>query len=659
MDENLKRGFYLGEWEVEPMRGQLVGPSGTVHVEPKVMEVLVALAGKPGQVVERNELVDEVWAGRAVSDEPLNRCIAKLRRLLDDSRTDPKFIETVPKRGYRLVAPVKSIMPADAPGDSPETRVREAWLIRVIAELRHRKVSRTKMVTMGILAIVAILFVSLSARLVLNGDSPGSQDEKGATPSIAVLPFSNLSEGSKNDYFSDGLSEEILNRLTGVNGLTVVARTSSFSFKGSNEDAKTIAKKLAVTHLLNGTVRRDGDRIRISAELVDRDGFRLWSEGYEGILDNIFTLQDTIANDIVAQVGPALPIEDADTPIKTVPPTDDLNAYELVLRGRFHLQRRDEGPLRRSISLFENAIALDDDYGDAYVGLATAYALMPFYSYEPVETAFDFAMTTIEKGARKDPSVDSKAAGIMSFMRYHSEWRWIEAEIGFRRALDYSPNDPELLQWYSQFLGGVGRTEDALHQATRAKQLDRLSPVVNHRLAIVYMWMNENDLARTQYELADELGMGPATNPGAYMILLLRLGKYDDARSLMTGMQTVLGYGTDWIDPVLTAIQEPQYMPAAVEAVASADQNDGISKQYLFGVWVYLNETDRALDVALELIQDRPSFNAEFLFAEESRALRSNPRFGDLVRAMGLDRYWDNFGWPKMCQREEEQIVCN
>jgi len=659
MDENLKRGFYLGEWEVEPMRGQLVGPSGTVHVEPKVMEVLVALAGKPGQVVERNELVDEVWAGRAVSDEPLNRCIAKLRRLLDDSRTDPKFIETVPKRGYRLVAPVKSIMPADAPGDSPETRVREAWLIRVIAELRHRKVSRTKMVTMGILAIVAILFVSLSARLVLNGDSPGSQDEKGATPSIAVLPFSNLSEGSKNDYFSDGLSEEILNRLTGVNGLTVVARTSSFSFKGSNEDAKTIAKKLAVTHLLNGTVRRDGDRIRISAELVDRDGFRLWSEGYEGILDNIFTLQDTIANDIVAQVGPALPIEDADTPIKTVPPTDDLNAYELVLRGRFHLQRRDEGPLRRSISLFENAIALDDDYGDAYVGLATAYALMPFYSYEPVETAFDFAMTTIEKGARKDPSVDSKAAGIMSFMRYHSEWRWIEAEIGFRRALDYSPNDPELLQWYSQFLGGVGRTEDALHQATRAKQLDRLSPVVNHRLAIVYMWMNENDLARTQYELADELGMGPATNPGAYMILLLRLGKYDDARSLMTGMQTVLGYGTDWIDPVLTAIQEPQYMPAAVEAVARAEQNDGISKQYLFGVWVYLNETDRALDVALELIQDRPSFNAEFLFAEESRALRSNPRFGDLVRAMGLDRYWDNFGWPKMCQREEEQIVCN
>lgn len=143
------------------------------------------------------------------------------------------------------------------------------------------------------------------------------------------------------------------------------------------------------------------------------------------------------------------------------------------------------------------------------------------------------------------------------------------------------------------------------------------------------------------------------------MILLLRLGKYDDARSLMTGLQTVLGYGTDWIDPVLTAIQEPQYMPAAVEAVARAEQNDGISKQYLFGVWVYLNETDRALDVALELIQDRPSFNAEFLFSEESRALRSNPRFGDLVRAMGLDRYWDNFGWPKMCQREEEQIVCN
>ena len=667
MDVNLKQGFTLGDWEVQPLRGQVIGPSGPVHMEPKVMDVLIALASRPGEVIERTELVNEVWGGRAVTDEPLTRCIAELRRILKDSRREPSYVETVPKRGYRLVAPVKTQVSAEATaqGEPEATRaeagVRTNWWMRQLVELRARRVSRRA----AVYAVVGIVFLALSAKFVLDRTFREQQpDVKAATPaavSIAVLPFANLSDQGENEYFSDGLSEEIMNRLANVDGLLVVARASSFSFKGSDQDARTIAGELGVSHLLDGSVRKDRDRIRISAQLVDRDGYQLWLKSYEGVLnvDDVFSLQDEIANDIVTEVRPALLVEGAQEPIRTEPPTDNISAYELVLRGRFHMQRREESPLRRSIALFEQAIDLDESYGDAYVALASAHALLPFYSYEPVESAFDLAMTTIEKGAQRDSSVDSKAAGIMSFMLFNSEWRWIESEIGFRRALEYSPHDAELLQWYSQFLGSVGRREESLDFAMQAKQLDRLSPVANHRLAIAYLWTGKNDLARQQYELAKELGMAPTANAEAYLIMLIRLGELDKARSLMIGLQKMLGYGTDWIDPVMRALQDPAHIPAAVEAVARAERSNDISKQHLFGVWVYLNETDRALNIALRLVQDRPSFNTEILFVEETTALRSNPRFNELIRAVALHRYWENFGWPEMCHPDGEQIVCN
>jgi len=666
MDDKFKRGFYLGDWEVEPLRGRAVGPAGPVHVEPKVMEVIVALASHPGEVVERSTLVDEVWDGRAVSDEPLNRCIAELRRVLGDSRTDPKYVETVPKRGYRLIAPVRH---RESERESVESTKEETtadpaaqdhWLVRPLVELRRR---RAIWMAAGLLIIAAVLFLTPGARTVLREtgliQQIDLQVEAPAGVSIAVLPFANLSDDTENEYFSDGLSEEIMNRLANVDGLAVAARTSAFSFKGTNKNARTIARELAVSHLLDGSVRREGDQIRISAQLVDRDGLELWTNSYKGVLDDVFALQDKIANDIVSQMRSSLPVEDVEVQINTAPPTDQIEAYDLVLMGRHHLQRREETPLRRSIALFEQAIELDDSYGDAYVGLASAHALLPFYSYEPLQSAFDLAMATIERGAQRDPTVDAKAAGIMSFMLFNSEWRWIESEIGFRRALEHSPGDAELLQWYSQFLGSVGRPKEALSFAIRARQLDRLSPVVNQRAAIAYLWMSQNELARKQFELAAELGMPPTANPESYLILLLRLGEYDTARALMVGLQKLLGHDPGWVDPVLKALTDPAYRPAAVEAVARAERNDDISTQHLFGAWIYLQETDRALDAALLLIRDRPSFSTEILFTEETSALRQNPRFVELIRALGLHRYWENFGWPEMCHPEGETIVCN
>jgi hypothetical protein len=221
-----------------------------------------------------------------------------------------------------------------------------------------------------------------------------------------------------------------------------------------------------------------------------------------------------------------------------------------------------------------------------------------------------------------------------------------------------SPKDPDVHQWYSQLLARVGNVEQSLHHALEARKLDVLSPVVNDRLAVAYMWVDDDEQARHQFELADELGMGPTANPKAYVVLLLRRGEYDKARDLLVDLQKLFARATEWIDPFIAAQRDPTMRLAAREAVARAAREHGISPRYLFGAWVYLGEADAAMDVAFELLHEPAEFDAEFLFAREAAMLRRHPRFGELVAAIGLDRYWDQFGWPAMCARKGPAIEC-
>jgi tetratricopeptide (TPR) repeat protein len=354
-----------------------------------------------------------------------------------------------------------------------------------------------------------------------------------------------------------------------------------------------------------------------------------------------------------------LPVDTQEDPIETVPPTHDLEAYELVLRGNFHLQRRNAGPLKKSIGLFEEAISLDDRYGDAYVGLATAYALLPSYSYETPEEAFSLALATIEKGAQFDSSVPIKAAGIKSFILYTSQWHWIDSENGFKQALDYAPDNADSLQWYSLFLSSTGRFEDSLRVAEHAQQLDPLSPVVNHRLAIAHLWANNDDEALRYFERARELGMPSTSIPGAYIILMLRNGEYEKPRQVLAGVQRMLGLDSYWPDAFVLALEDPKLVPTAVAVVEKAIENGDMPRLYLYPIWTYLQQDDRALDAAFDLVQNRPKFNTEFLFSQESAGLRANPRFEQLVQTIGLRQYWEEFEWPDTCQPAGESIVCN
>lgn len=649
MGAAFESGFRIGPWVVKPQLGTLTGPAGEVHLEPKVMGVLLCLAAHADEVVTRDQFVERVWNGRIVSDEVLSRCISLLRTRLGDNPRQPDFIQTVPKIGYRLIMPVEAVPASNvavrtgdaaepsAAGDRPQIPRRRVWLPVALA------------VCVGVAATIVVVASRHAS------DSPGSP-AAGQRQSIVVLPFVNHSNDRENEYFSDGLTEELIDRLTSVDGLQVVASTSAFAVD-RRQDVREIARELGVAYVLEGNVRRDDERVRITAQLIDAArGFHVWSDRYDTRLRDIFKVQEEIANGIVAELRPRLS-PGAALAAKPERPTDVFPAYELLLRGRYHLKRREEASIRRSIELFQQAIALDPGFGDAYRELARAYALLPKYSYEDRDEMFDKAVETLDSGIANDPGLADAARDVYAFLHY-SRWEWTEAEQDFQRALALAPNDPTVRQWYSQHLASVGKMSESLRYVLEAKRLDVLSPVVNDRLAVAYLWLGENALARQQFKLADELGMGPAANPEAYVVLLLRQGDYQEARDILVDLQKIFARASDWIDPFIAAQRDPAAMPAARESLARAARERNVSLKYLFGAWVYLDDADAAMQVAFELLNEPAELDVEFLFAGETAHLRSHPRFGELVRRIGLDRYWDRYGWPPLCKRRDQAIEC-
>jgi TolB-like protein/DNA-binding winged helix-turn-helix (wHTH) protein/Tfp pilus assembly protein PilF len=733
----LDAGFRLGDWIVRPRHGTVERESGAERLEPRVMSALVCMAARPGDTVTREEFIRDVWMGRVVSDEVLSRCISILRSTFDDHAHDPRIIQTIPKVGYRLIAPIQplelpvpsTVEPAANSVETPPEPERRGGLL---LELRRRNVFRvaaaygivgwllievlrraieqnagpgwlpplaTTLVLLGwpivltltwlfeptksgfkpstkvrsgesladltgrrldyviLIALVGALIYALSAPLQ-RGPSADADMPAAEPNTVAVLPFENLGPGDADDYLSDGLSEELMTRLAAIPGLKVVARTSAFAMKGQAADVREVARRLGVEYVVEGSLRRQGDRVRITAQFIDaRRGYEIWSQSFEGSMTEIFEMQDRIALAIVGQLPASLRQLGAQALGDGESPTASIDAYQLFLRGRRQLAIREEGNVRHAIALFEKALEHDRTYADAWVELAKAQALLPSYSIELPEEMHELALTTIATGAAHDPRVADRARDVSAFIDY-SRWRWLEAQRGFDAALAERPGDSNLLQWYSQFLAAVGRPADSLDYALRARSIDVLSPVVNDRLAVAYMWTDQDELAERQFEVSRELGIRIAAQPDAYLLLLLRRGRYDEARTLAMTLQRMFARPTDWLDPFLDYLRGTGSREAAIAALDRAEQERAVSRRYALGAWLFLGEDGRAMQSALELVRDPAEFEVELVFAREADGLRRHPRFGELAKALGLESYWDSTTWPANCRRDAGMITC-
>ena len=299
------------------------------------------------------------------------------------------------------------------------------------------------------------------------------ESNRGDEPSIAVLPFANLSPSPDNEYFADGMTDELINALAKIRGLHVVSRTSCFAFKGRPEDAREIGRRLHVRTVLEGSVRRAGPRLRVTTQLINvADGFLLWSESFDREAEDVFAIQDEIA----CAIGGALRLRllEPRGDLRGKPPTDDIEAYGLYLKGRHYWNRRTEQDLRLGMEYFEKALRRDPDFALAHAGLADSWALLGFYSAAPPGEVFPKAKRSAHEALARQPGL-AEAYPALAYAAMYYDWDWPESERAFRRAIELNPGYATAHQWYGNFLSVVGRAEESIAEFERALALDPLS----------------------------------------------------------------------------------------------------------------------------------------------------------------------------------------
>lgn len=638
-----KGPYQLGPWTVWSDRLTLRSEHEEHRLEPKVMAVLDCLARHAPEVVTKDQLVDEVWGRAFVSDEVIARCISVLRQRLGDDHRQPTYIETIPKTGYRMiVAPAWVDLSAQPlTGAGPSFKV----------PLVYRR-NKSNAVLAGVGVVVAITLALMWQGLMTRP----YRDVIQGPVSLAVLPFANLGGDPDNEYFSDGLSEEILNALARREELKVVSRTSSFALKGTSEDARKIGNRLGVRYLLEGSVRRNAQTLRISAQLIDTDtGLDVWSEHYSGNLVDTFAVQNDVSTAIVRALLPKLASSDAVAMDRQLVP--DYQVYDQYLQALFHLNRRTEEHLGRAVELLQAVVKEDPGYGPAWRQLASAYALLPSYSDRGHQELFDRALRALDEGERLSNSQLVGADTVRAYIALKT-WDWGAAREYFDRAARASPNDANLFQWRSQFQASTGQLEASLADALKARTLDTLAPVVNDRLAIAYLWLDRNDEAAAAFRRASELGMQTGVHAESQLLVLARQGHFDEAARAAQGLLGRLGLDSTWVPALMQALADPAHRPSAVQALARAAADAQVPPNVLLVAWAMLGETDRAMELAYALADHPALMEVEMLFAGELQGVRQHPGFAGLLEHLGLISYWDAYGWPAQCRREPSGITC-
>ncbi|MFZ0213500.1 MAG: winged helix-turn-helix domain-containing protein [Candidatus Acidiferrales bacterium] len=501
----------FGVFEADLRLEELRKRGAKTKIQELPFRVLAMLLERPGEIVTRQELQKRIWPSDTFVDfeDGLNTAIKKLREALGDDADNPRFVETVPRRGYRFIAPV-TIEPASESATSsvasaPAQQRAEQTPGQGSPALRAAGGSVRPAKRYG--RIFAVLIVVICAGLAAGwlywhrrAAKPAVAEQR--IRSLAVLPFENLSGDPGQDYFADGMTDELTTDIAQLGFLRVTSRSSVMQYKGQNKPIDEIRQKLNVDAVVEGSVARSGNTVRVNAQLVDTaDDRHIWAQSFERDARDIVALQDDVARAVAQTIQTVLqPGEQAR--LENARPVS-VQAYEAYLRGLYSQDQRTQDALTKSVDYFNQATALDPTFAPAYAGLANSYDLLSDYSVVPDREAGPKAKAAAQRALELDNSLASAHAAL-AFALWHYDWDWKSAEAEFQRALVLNPNDAHAHHWYGLFLATRSDFAAASQQLQIARELDPLSLIIQTNAGWVYYY--QHDFAKSEAEFLKVLG---------------------------------------------------------------------------------------------------------------------------------------------------------
>jgi TolB-like protein/DNA-binding winged helix-turn-helix (wHTH) protein len=661
----------------------LAAPSGDpIHVSPRVLETLIYLVERRGDLVEKDALMKAIWPRVVVEENNLDRNISTLRRVLGEKAGENRFIATVPGRGYRFVAAVTTAAePAPAVSAGPaESRETPAVVLASTAPPATRRPFGRPLVAAMPVAFVLALAATLVwfvGRTLQDGDlsvpraAAGHAADGRVVPSasVAVLPFANRTGDPSLRYLGDGIADELIYALARVKGLTVPARTSSFAYRDRDVDVREIARDLGVATVLEGSLGRAGGAMRVIVRLVDaHTGFHIWSQSYDRRADDLLGLQAELASEIVQSLTPSR--QAGSSGVGPVRPTASPQAYRLFLEANALVGASDSN-LHHALALYDEALALDPTFARALA--ARAVARLVLVGHGSVGLA---NLSEAERDARAALSIDADVAAghaaLANVLRARGEW--LQADAAYRTALAKSGNDPMLLGAHHIMLGLTGRVRASLDEAETAYRLAPLAlPTIMWR-AMAYSLMGRDEAALREAALGRSLG-ATADSGGGFPFLLTaaaqRQGRYADAvgHLVLYLPAESRAAGAAAIASTYEAAANPAKRPAALEALRHLESKvpfgDMEQRRWSLLLWLCTTAGDldgayaagnRALDEAARSGSIGSSWFV--IWFPSMRPFRQDPRFQAFVERLDLPEYWEVYGPPDGCALAKGKIAC-
>jgi TolB-like protein/DNA-binding winged helix-turn-helix (wHTH) protein/Flp pilus assembly protein TadD len=620
--------------------GELRKQGRKVRLEGQPVQILICLLERSGELVTREELRGRLWpADTYVNFEHgLNAAVKRLRRALNDSADNPRFVETLPRRGYRFLAPVESVgagqdgpVVTEVPPDKPESASEGP----PVAKNDHRVEPVQWQLTWKKFGIALLLVFGILAVWIFrpkNSPSP-------VIRSLAVLPLENLSGDPSQDYFSDGMTDELITELGQISGLRVISRTSVMTYKGARKSLPQIARELNVDAVVEGTVLRSREQVRITAQLILANADKhLWAQSYEGDVGETLALQKQVARAIAEQIRIELTPGERDA-LKSVKAVN-AEAYEDYLKGRYFWNKRTADGLTKAVDYFNQAIEKDATYAQAYSGLADSYALLGDWEYGVLapKEAYPRAKAAATKALELDSAL-GEAHISLAFSLDGFDWNFGAAETEFKRGIELNPGYATGHQWYAGHLILFGRSSEAIAEMKKAEDLDPLSLIIGADLAEDLLIAHRNDEAILQIRKAMDLDSNFALAHYQLGQAFLQKHRYNDAVGELQKAVSLSGGSTTSTSSLAYAYAASGRKNEAIKILT--DLKNRPSERFsnapeIALVYLGLDDKDQAMAWLETGYAER--FNPGVLMRPLFDPLRSDPRFQDLLHRIGLNR---------------------